>query len=257
MLASIGLLIAVLISPLRTPDTHVLAYATNISRSGLLQATNKERAKAGVTTLSTDEQLNQAAQAKAQDMVMRNYWSHQTPEGNEPWVFITNSDYDYTKAGENLAFGFDTSTDTVKGWMTSETHRKNLLDKDYQEVGFGMANSKNFNQSGPATVIVAIYARPADQAGLLASTTQDGQTFGSSQNVSNANVMLRSAWASLSIGLLAIGLTAYLAFTHTKTVKRLFKKGEKLIIKHPVLDSVVISMLAVSILMLRTAGVIH
>lgn len=257
MLASIGLLMVVVLSPLRTPDTHVLAYATNISRSSLLDATNNEREKAGVTTLTPDEQLNQAAQAKAKDMVTRDYWSHQSPEGNEPWTFIANTEYEYSKAGENLAFGFDSSTDTVKGWMTSTTHRKNLLDVDYQEVGFGMANSKNFNQTGPATVIVAMYAKPADQAGLLGGSTENSDTLGSSQSVSNAGVIMRSAWATFSVSVLAIGLTIYLAVTHTKTLKRLVKKGEKLAIRHPLLDSAVISMLAISILLLRSAGAIH
>lgn len=256
VLASVGLLLAVVLSPLQKTNSEVLAYSTNIGRSSLLASTNKERQKVGATTLTPDEQLNNAAQAKAEDMVARNYWSHQTPEGKEPWVFIGEADYDYVKAGENLAYGFDNSSQTIRGWMTSNTHRKNMLDPEYQEVGFGFANSKNFNNSGPATVIVAMYARPADQAGLLASTTSDN-TYGSSQNVSNAGVMLRNSWATLSVAILAVAITTYLGFTHTKTIKRYIKKGEKLAIRHPLLDSAAISMLALSIILLRTAGAIH
>ena len=256
VLASIGLLLAVVLNPLQKPSAEVLATTTNIGRSSLISSTNVERQKAGVTTLVPDEQLNAAAQSKADDMVVRNYWSHQTPEGKEPWIFIANSGYDYIKAGENLAYGFDDSTDAIKGWMTSDTHRKNMLDPDYEEVGFGIATSKNFNQSGPATVIVAMYAKPADQAGLLARTTPDNE-FGASQNISNASVMLRSSWATLSVALLAAGITAYLGITHTKTVRRYIKKGEKLIVRHPLLDSAAICLLAISIVLLRTAGAIH
>lgn len=256
VLASIGLLLAVVLSPLQRTNQGVLASTTNIGRSSLLAATNSERQKARVTTLSPNEQLNAAAQAKAEDMVTRDYWSHQTPDKKEPWVFIANTDYDYVKAGENLAYGFDSSAQTIKGWMTSDTHRKNMLDPEYEEVGFGFANSKNFNDSGPATVIVAMYAKPANQAGLLASTTPNNN-LGTSQNVTNAGVMLRSSWATLFVTFLAIGITAYLGITHTKTIKRYIKKGEKMIIRHPLLDTAAISLLTLSIVLLRTAGSIH
>jgi hypothetical protein len=255
-MVSFGILLVVAINPLRSSGQDVLAYSTNISRSGLLEATNAQRSEAGVTTLSTDEQLNQAAQAKAEDMVTRNYWSHQTPEGSEPWTFILNTDYDYLKAGENLAFGFDSSTDTVTGWMTSQTHRANLLDSDYQEVGFGLANSKNFNKTGPATVVVAMYAKPADQPSIIASS-QSSSILGENQSVSNVGLALRSSWASISVTILALIVGIYLALTHTKTIKKLLKRGERLAIRHPLLDSAAICLLAASILLLRSAGSIH
>lgn len=256
LMVSIGLLLMVAIAPLRQNPENVLAYATNVSRSGLLHATNDQRFKEGVTTLTIDEQLNQAAQAKAEDMVTRNYWSHQTPEGSEPWTFILNTDYDYLKAGENLAFGFDSSTDTVKGWMTSETHRKNMLDENYQEVGFGLANSKNFNGSGPATVVVAMYATPAEQPAILSNSTSPA-ILGQNQSISNAGLAMRTSWATLSIGLLAVIIVGYLAATHTKNLKALVRRGEKLVIRHPLLDSAAICLLAISVVLLRTAGSIH
>lgn len=138
----------------------VLAYATNISPSGLLSATNSRRSANGVGTLSIQGQLNSAAQAKANDMVNRNYWSHQTPDGQQPWVFITNAGYQYLSAGENLAYGFMTSTDTVTGWMNSPSHKANLLSSNFTEVGFGIADSPDYIGSGPQTVVVAMYARP-------------------------------------------------------------------------------------------------
>jgi hypothetical protein len=142
------------------PIRGTLAYATEMSIGGLLQATNTQRVNNGVAGLNLNQQLNNAAQAKANDMVTRNYWSHNTPDGQEPWVFITNAGYDYVKAGENLAYGFATSSDTVTGWMNSPTHRANLLDPDFVDVGFGFANSNNFNNSGPETVVVAMYGKP-------------------------------------------------------------------------------------------------
>lgn len=151
-----------------SPKTSTLAYATNVSQNGLLQATNTERTNNGQGTLALNQQLNSAAQAKANDMVARNYWSHNTPDGQEPWVFVNNAGYKYLKAGENLAYGFSDSTATVTGWMNSPSHKANMLDSAFNEVGFGYANSADFNGSGPETVVVAMYAKPQ----TLASTTQ-------------------------------------------------------------------------------------
>ncbi len=59
-----------------------------MSRNGLLISTNTERSSNGLPALSINDKLNQAAQAKANDMVARDYWSHNTPDGQEPWVFF-------------------------------------------------------------------------------------------------------------------------------------------------------------------------
>lgn len=138
----------------------VLAYATNVSAAGLLTSTNAQRSAHGVGTLSSNGLLASAAQAKANDMVNRNYWSHVTPDGQQPWVFITNAGYQYASAGENLAYGFMSSSDTVTGWMNSPSHRANLLSATYTEVGFGIANSPDFVGNGQQTVVVAMYAKP-------------------------------------------------------------------------------------------------
>ncbi len=138
----------------------VLAYATNTSPSGLLSATNTQRSNNGASALSSNSKLASAAQSKAQDMVARNYWSHVTPDGKQPWVFINNAGYSYVSAGENLAYGFLSSGDTVTGWMNSASHKANLLSTSFTEVGFGIANSSNFIGEGPQTIVVAMYGSP-------------------------------------------------------------------------------------------------
>jgi hypothetical protein len=147
----------------------ILAYATNVSRGGLLDSTNQRRAASGKSGLSLNSKLNQAAQAKANDMANRNYWSHNTPEGQEPWIFIDQAGYAYTKAGENLAYGFASSSDTITGWMNSATHKANMLDGNFQEVGFGYANNPDYQSSGPQTIVVAMYGKPQVAAAVAAS----------------------------------------------------------------------------------------
>jgi hypothetical protein len=143
-----------------SPSRGTLAYATSMNVNGLLQSTNNHRANHGRVGLKIHQALNSAAQAKANDMITRNYWSHNTPDGQEPWFFVSAAGYKYEKAGENLAYGFLTSSDTVAGWMNSSSHKQNMLDSAYTEVGFGFANSSNFNGSGQQTVVVAMYGKP-------------------------------------------------------------------------------------------------
>jgi hypothetical protein len=141
-------------------NPQVLGYATSMSPGGLFTSTNSERAKNSLGALALNSYLTQAAQAKADDMVARNYWSHTTPDGKEPWYFITQTGYLYDTAGENLAYGFDTSAATVTGWMNSPGHRANILNTTYTEVGFGIANSPSYQGEGQQTIVVAMYAKP-------------------------------------------------------------------------------------------------
>lgn len=139
---------------------NVLGYATNMSVAGLHSGTNAERNANNLGSLALSATLNQAAQNKANDMVTRDYWSHNTPDGQAPWTFITAVGYSYQTAGENLAYGFTASADTITGWMNSPGHRANILNTSFSEVGFGIANSPNYVGNGPQTVVVAMYALP-------------------------------------------------------------------------------------------------
>lgn len=150
-----------------TPPPHteasVLAYSTSMSRGDLLNATNAFRAQNGLAPLTLNGQLNNSAQSKAQHMVDNNYWAHNAPDGTTPWYFFDQAGYNYSKAGENLAYGFNTSQDTVNGWIGSPGHRANMLG-EYNDVGFGFVDGANY-QGGPNTVVVAHYgATPAPPA---------------------------------------------------------------------------------------------
>jgi len=165
---------SVLASKIRHPSGHVLAYSTSMSVQGLLSSTNAARTDNGVTALKLNAKLDASAQAKANDMVTKDYWSHNTPSGNPPWVFIDAQGYTYQKLGENLATGFNNEQATIDGWMGSPSHRENLLDPAFIDVGFGYANIANYTavSGGPMTIIVAHYGKPtAKPAQTIAPST--------------------------------------------------------------------------------------
>lgn len=173
LIVAIGLFLG---SPARTNPGGVLAYATEMSSSGLLSSTNSRRAANGKSALSINSALTSAAQAKANDMAARNYWSHNTPDGKEPWWFIDNAGYSYQKAGENLAYGFSTSSATVTGWMNSPAHKDNMLDSSFTEVGFGYVNSADYNNDGEETIVVAMYGQPQVAAAIQSAPAPPPQT---------------------------------------------------------------------------------
>src|SRR6185369_9999820 len=107
--------------------------------------------------LQLNDQLAAAAQAKANDMARRGYWSHVTPDGKQPWSFVEASGYQYEAAGENLAYGFGSSDEVMTAWMHSPEHRANILNSVYQDVGFATANVPNYRGTGPETIVVAMY----------------------------------------------------------------------------------------------------
>ncbi len=150
---------------------NVLGYATDISIQSLLDDTNAQRAANGLPPLTINAELDLAAQTKANDMETQNYWSHDTPEGQTPWSFITAAGYDYQAAGENLAYGFDTASDTLTAWMNSPEHRANILNTTYHDVGFGVVNIANYVGTGPETLVDAMYGSLAGEA-VVAATPQ-------------------------------------------------------------------------------------
>lgn len=150
--------------------SYVLAYASEMSRSSLLAGTNTTRSAQGLTTLNSDAQLDSSAQAKAQDMATKDYWSHVSPDGTEPWYFFQQAGYGYSRAGENLAYGFSSSQGVIDGWSNSAAHRENMLGQ-YNDVGFGIVNVPNFQSGGQQTLVVAHYATRTQNTTTAVTTT--------------------------------------------------------------------------------------
>lgn len=164
----------------------VLGYATDMSIQSLLDDTNQQRADNGEDNLALNAQLDQAAQAKANDMAARDYWSHDTPDGQTPWSFIIAAGYSYATAGENLAYGFTSAADTITGWMNSPEHRANILNTSFIDVGFGVINIADYQNTGPETLVVAMYASPAAIAAAPVHTPAPTQTSHSASQVQAA-----------------------------------------------------------------------
>lgn len=126
------------LTPLLGSNGGVLGYSSTITIQKVIEETNAERAKSGLPALVLNQQLNQAAEAKARDMFDEQYWAHYSPSGKSPWEFMKAAQYTYYVAGENLARDFLQTDDMMTAWMNSPTHRENIVNPKYQEIGIAV-----------------------------------------------------------------------------------------------------------------------
>lgn len=257
--------LGVLLNGAWTSHMHgVLGYATNVSATQLLADTNTQRTDNHEQALQLNNQLTAAAEAKATDMAQHNYWSHDTPDGRTPWSFMTAAGYQFAAAGENLAYGFNSSEDIMNGWMNSPEHRTNVLNKVFTQVGFGIANATNYQGHGPQTIVVAMYGEPATVASIAnapgGTNTMPATVVSEPQSTQVPRVQaisMANSWDVFAIyTVVSIGVL-WFVIRHGLFARRALVMSEEFIIHHPFLDIAIVSVATAGVLLTRTAGFIH
>lgn len=137
------------------------AYSSAITSLNVINLTNQSRMAFNLSHLSESVLLVQAAQAKANDMADKGYFSHQSPDGRTPWDFIQSTGYNYLTAGENLAVNFSEAESIEDAWMNSPGHKANILNKNFEEIGIGIAQGQF--QGHTATFVVQMFGVPVEQ----------------------------------------------------------------------------------------------
>lgn len=151
----------------------VLGYASYINPDKIIEYTNQYRLQDGKEPLILNDNLTQAALSKAQDMFTDNYWAHISPDGTEPWYFIAQSGYEYAHAGENLARDFKDPQSIVDAWIDSPSHRKNILESDFEEIGVAVVDG---DIGGVETTIVVQLFGTSNTSSVFSAQT--GQIVG-------------------------------------------------------------------------------
>jgi uncharacterized protein YkwD len=126
--------------------------------SALVDLANGERRTATLGELKVNPLLEKAAALKAEDMATKSYFAHYSPEGVSPWYWMRQAGYNYLYAGENLAIDFSDSIDVSRAWMNSPTHRANVLNGHYTEIG--IAVRQGTYQGRPTTFVVEMFGSP-------------------------------------------------------------------------------------------------
>ncbi|MFI5331478.1 MAG: CAP domain-containing protein [Desulfobaccales bacterium] len=114
----------------------------------VLTMTNQARQAKGVAPLSADAELRQVARAFSNDMLVRRFFDHTTPDGVDFAERITDQyPHRVFLVGENIwdAYGYSPANaqrlaqEIVADWMSSPGHRENLLSPAFTHLGVGVS----------------------------------------------------------------------------------------------------------------------
>ena len=155
------------------PDADLTPTLENVERveTATLCLVNVERVRRGRSTLGRSGRLRLAAVRHSRDMVEQRYFSHQSRSGRGLVARVRVTGYlrGEWALGENLAYGspaFATPRSTVERWMDSPGHRDNLLERDFEDAGIGVAPGMPVEgRSGGATYTADLGMRELSRAG--------------------------------------------------------------------------------------------
>ena len=128
-----------------TPDTGgpglaEVAQAAPSPAQQVLALVNAERQKAGCAPVRLDTRLTAAAQKHSADMADHDFFSH-TGSGASKFADRIRAEGYPTPRSENIAAGNATADATVRQWLNSAGHRRNILDCTAKDMGLGVATN--------------------------------------------------------------------------------------------------------------------
>ena len=109
--------------------TQLQANVKNFPQE-VLRLVNKERNKVGLPPLKFANDLAASAYVRATELPTK--FSHTRPNGSKCFTAMPQRGH---ILGENLAGGQTSPQQVVQAWMDSETHRENILNPKYLELG--------------------------------------------------------------------------------------------------------------------------
>ena len=117
----------------------------NSAEKRTLDLHNQTRASNGLPAFCVQRTLQKAARAHSQEMLDKDYFSHDSYNGETFGSRLkrfgyTSSGYGYYTVGENIAWGsgsYGSPGSIFKGWMNSTGHKANILNKNFREIGIG------------------------------------------------------------------------------------------------------------------------
>lgn len=162
--AMLAMVMMVLVSFVAT-NLHALFWISSdwlvstVLPAVIVDLTNEERQADSLVQLRRNPVLDEAARLKAEDMARNEYFSHYSPTGVSPWYWFGEVNYNFVHAGENLAIHFTDSDEVVEAWMDSPTHRANIMNGNYREIGVGTA--KGTYEGFDTVYVVQLFGAPS------------------------------------------------------------------------------------------------
>jgi len=148
--------------PIKELNERVNSIDIRMLELKLFDKINQERIKYGLPPLKWNEELSEVAREHSIEMAENNYFAHEGLDCKKVDYRVSKKGIFYTIVGENLiqislinTYWYDPQTleitkreyktldelveESVKSWMNSPGHRENILNKDFDETGIGIA----------------------------------------------------------------------------------------------------------------------
>lgn len=87
--------------------------------------------------LTMEARLRCSARLYSEEMVRTGAFGHTSVDGTKFNERIANAGYRGRLVGENIAAGYSTPAEVVRGWMKSEGHCKNIMTPGFSQIGVG------------------------------------------------------------------------------------------------------------------------
>jgi uncharacterized protein YkwD len=124
----------------------------------IFEKINEIRVENNLSELETNNALNAAADSHSQDMVNREFFAHENPDGLEPKDRMRLSGVQCQSGGENIAQSYwnenvdgfgristnqQLAEHLVEMWMESDGHRKIILKSHWDLTGIGLKSTSD------------------------------------------------------------------------------------------------------------------
>jgi uncharacterized protein YkwD len=138
-----------------SPATDPNAVNLSDYEAAILHLLNTVRVDNGVAALVPNQSLIDISRTRSNDMLVRNYFSHYSPEGKNVFNIMRDCGIQWSAAGENLAHARPASIGTpeafLNAWMNSPAHARNILQSRYGIIGVGMV------ENGSRRVVTTVF----------------------------------------------------------------------------------------------------
>lgn len=100
------------------------------------EITNNYRSLVGVSSLTLDSSLVEAANIRAKEL--SDSFSHTRPNGSSCFTVLSELGISYGTAGENIVAGYSSSQSVMEGWRSSSGHYQNIISSKFKKIGIGV-----------------------------------------------------------------------------------------------------------------------
>ena len=100
------------------------------------EITNNYRSLVGVSSLTLDSSLVEAASIRAKEL--SDSFLHTRPNGSSCFTVLSELGISYGTAGENIAAGYSSSQSVMEGWYSSSGHYQNIISSKFKKIGIGV-----------------------------------------------------------------------------------------------------------------------